>query len=96
MEIIHDVFELKYERDRYVFELTDEEQKYIDEYKNHINFNISKVYAGFNTGCSELFPNKKMTVDQHIELIEELMKNDHNVIMLLGGSEDTERNNKIL
>lgn len=95
VEIIHDVFELKYERDRYVFELTDEEQKFVSEYKQSIGFDNSKVYVGFNTGCSELFPNKKMTLAQHVEIIEELIKNDRNVIMLLGGREDTERNSHI-
>ena len=95
VEIIHDVFELKYERDRYVFSLTDEEQKYVDNYKKSFNFDPNKIYVGFNTGCSELFPNKKMTVEQHIKLINELIKNEKNVIMLLGGREDTERNNII-
>lgn len=95
VEIIHDVFELKYDRDRYVFSLTDEEQKFVDEYKKSVNFDPKRIYVGFNTGCSELFPNKKMTIEQHIKLIEELIKNEKNVIMLLGGREDTERNNII-
>lgn len=95
VEIIHDVFELKYERDRYVFSLTEEEQAYVDSYKKSFKYNPNNVYVGFNTGCSELFPNKKMTVEQHIKLIEELIKSEKNVIMLLGGREDTERNNII-
>ncbi|MFZ4590444.1 MAG: glycosyltransferase family 9 protein [Ignavibacteria bacterium] len=95
VEIIHDVFELKYERDRYVFSLTDEEQAHVDSYKKSFKYDSNNVYVGFNTGCSELFPNKKMTVEQHIKLIEELIKNEKNVIMLLGGREDTERNNTI-
>ena len=95
VEIIHDVFELKYDRDRYVFSLTEEEQAYVDSYKKSFKHNPNNVYVGFNTGCSELFPNKKMTVEQHIRLIEELIKSEKNVIMLLGGREDSERNNII-
>ena len=95
VEIIHDVFELKYERDRYVFSLTEEEQAYVDSYKKSFKYDSNNVYVGFNTGCSELFPNKKMTVEQHIRLIEELIKSEKNIIMLLGGREDTERNNII-
>jgi ADP-heptose:LPS heptosyltransferase len=95
VEIIHDVFELKYERDRYVFSLTEDENKYVDEYKKSIKFDSNKIYVGFNTGCSELFPNKKMTIAQHVKLIEELIKNENYVIMLLGGREDTERNDTI-
>jgi heptosyltransferase-2 len=95
VEIIHDVFELKYERDRYVFSLTEDENKFVNEYKKSINYNPDEVYVGFNTGCSELFPNKKMTIAQHVKLIEELIKNDRNIVMLLGGREDTERNDTI-
>ncbi len=51
--------------------------------------------SGFNTGCSNFFPNKKMTIEQHIELINILGKYDDFKILLLGGNEDTERNLKI-
>ena len=95
VEIIHDVFELKYERDRYVFELTEEEQEHIAKYKKSIKYDFKKVYVGFNTGCSELFPNKKMTVAQHVYLIKHILKNKNITVMLLGGREDTQRNKEI-
>ena len=75
VEIIHEVFELKYERDRYVFEFTPEEKEYIAEYKKLIKYDDRKVIAGFNTGCSELLPNKKMTIEQHIFRIKKILKN---------------------
>lgn len=96
IEIIHEVFELDYQRDDYVFKFSPEEQKFIDDYKKEINFDDSKLYVGFNTGCSELFPNKKMTVGQHIKLIDSLLKEKNIKIVLLGGKEDTERNEKII
>lgn len=95
VEIIHDVFGLTYNRDRYVFEFTEEEKSFIEDYKDEIEYDEPKIYVGFNTGCSELFPNKKMTVLQHIELINDLMDNDNLMFVLLGGREDTERNNAI-
>lgn len=95
VEIIHDVFELKYERDRYVFEFSTEEKEYIAKYKKSIKFNEKKVYVGFNTGCSELFPNKKMTIEQHVYIIKQILKNKNIVVMLLGGREDTTRNKQI-
>lgn len=95
VEIIHEVFELKYERDRYVFEFTPEEKEYIAEYKKLIKYDDRKVFAGFNTGCSELFPNKKMTIEQHIFIIKNILKNKNIVVMLLGGREDTLRNEQI-
>ena len=95
VDIIHEVFELEYKRDRYVFNFSDEEKEFIESYKKSISYDGGIVYCGFNTGCSELFPNKKMTVEQHITLITEILKNPNIVVMLLGGREDTERNNTI-
>ncbi len=95
IDIIHEVFELEYQKDPYVFNFTDEEKKFIEDYKKEINYNSSKTYVGFNTGCSNLFPNKKMTVDQHIKLIKEMLKDENLQVVLLGGKEDTERNQQI-
>jgi heptosyltransferase-2 len=52
----------------------------------------NEVVVGFNTGCSDLYPNKKMTIDQHVTLIEKLFVMKGIKLVLLGGSEDTERN----
>jgi ADP-heptose:LPS heptosyltransferase len=92
IEILHEVFDLKYEFDEYIYEFTDEEQKFIEDYKAEIEYDDRFTYVGFNTGCSELFPNKKMTLEQHIQLISELMFYDNLKVVLLGGREDTERN----
>jgi heptosyltransferase-2 len=52
----------------------------------------NEVVVGFNTGCSDLYPNKKMTIDQHVTLIEKLSVMKGIKLVLLGGPEDTERN----
>ncbi len=93
--IIHETFALNYARSEYVFNFTDEEQNFINNYKDQIKYDRNKIYIGFNTGCSNLFPNKKMTIEQHIELINDISKYDDFRILLLGGNEDTERNLKI-
>ena len=93
--IIHETFSLKFTRSEYVFEFSEEEKEFMENYKQQIKYDRKKIYVGFNTGCSNLFPNKKMTVEQHIELINELAGYDDFKILLLGGSEDTERNLKI-
>ncbi len=94
-EIIHETFNLEFERNGYVFNFSDAETDFIEKYKQQVNYDPSLVYVGFNTGCSELFPNKKMTVEQHIELIRRLSSADGLKLVLLGGKEDTERNLKI-
>lgn len=92
IEILHEVFGLKYELDECIYEFTEEEKIFIDQYKEQIGYDNNFTYVGFNTGCSELFPNKKMTIEQHIQLISELLFYDNLKIVLLGGREDTERN----
>jgi heptosyltransferase-2 len=82
--------------DEYSFSFDAEEKSFINDYKKEIKYDPKKIYVGFNTGCSNLFPNKKMTIEQHVQLINELGKDKDKVIVLLGGREDTERNQKIL
>ena len=51
---------------------------------------------GFNTGCSVLYPYKKFTVERSIELINMWRKIfPATTITLLGGPEDSERQDKI-
>lgn len=94
-EIIYETFALNFKRSEYVFNFTEAENEFIENYKEQIKYDRKKIYVGFNTGCSNLFPNKKMTVEQHIELINDLGNYDDFKLLLLGGNEDTERNLKI-
>lgn len=91
-EYLAETFELDYQNDEYVFNFTDDELSFIKEYKNKIELSDNDFVVGFNTGCSELYPNKKMTIEQHIYLIEKLLKYPELKIILLGGPEDTQRN----
>ncbi len=91
-EYLAETFELDFKRDEYVFEFTKEEIAFINEYKKQIGLMNNDMIIGFNTGCSELYPNKKMTIEQHIYLIEKLLEKKKYKIVLLGGPEDTERN----
>lgn len=93
-DYLAETFDLEYKRDEYIFEFTEEEKLFIESYKRNTGIKKKDKIIGFNTGCSELYPNKKMTVDQHVNLIEKLLKKKYKVV-LLGGPEDTERNKKI-
>jgi len=93
-DYLAETFELDYGRDEYVFKLTREENQFIENYKKNSGIKKKDKVIGFNTGCSELYPNKKMTIEQHIYLIKQLLKKKYKII-LLGGLEDTQRNNEI-
>lgn len=47
---------------------------------------------GLNTGCSDVLPMKKWTVEGHRAFISQMLRHDFVKIVLLGGPEDTARN----
>ncbi|MFP5518858.1 MAG: glycosyltransferase family 9 protein [Bdellovibrionia bacterium] len=57
----------------------------------------SQWIVGINTGCSHVIPYKKLTIEYHRQLIREIKARWGNAvsIVLLGGPEDSERNNSI-
>lgn len=91
-EILAETWNNDYRRDRYILNLTDEEKIFVKKFRESILDNYDQTIVGFNTGCSNLYPNKKMTIEQHIYLINELSKFSEYKLVLLGGPEDTERN----
>ncbi len=90
-----ETFELDFKNDEYIFNFSDEEKKFITNYKKDEGISSNDFVVGFNTGCSLLYPNKKMTVEQHLHLIEKLLDKKKYKIALFGGPEDKERNEEI-
>jgi ADP-heptose:LPS heptosyltransferase len=93
-------FELKFRRDEYVLHLSDDEERFCREYRRDRGLLAGPdgkvpLVVGLNTGCSDLYPNKKMTIDQHVALIGRLSARNDLKLVLLGGVEDTLRNAEI-
>jgi heptosyltransferase-2 len=77
-------------------ELTPEEKEWARQYRLDNGIGKNDIVIGFNTGCSDLFPNKKMTIEQHLELIGRIRQELPEArIMLLGGKAEAERNKEI-
>jgi len=91
-DYLAETFELPYERDDYVFEFTESELTFISDYKKEVGITEDDFVVGFNTGCSTLYPNKKLTIEQHISIIDSLLKEKKFKVALFGGPEDEERN----
>jgi len=94
-DYLAETFEVDYKRDEYIFNFTEDELGFIENYKKETGIKKDDFVIGFNTGCSNLYPNKKMTIEQHIYLIDKLVRKSRYKIALLGGPEDSERNEKI-
>jgi methionine synthase I (cobalamin-dependent)/ADP-heptose:LPS heptosyltransferase len=94
-DYLAETFELDYKKDEYTFNFYEEELRFIESYKKDRKISDGERIIGFNTGCSTLYPNKKMSIGQHIFLINKLLAKKKYKILLLGGPEDTDRNKEI-
>ena len=99
-QILCEQFRLAYRRDPYAIALSPEEQAFCSAFGREHGLRRSAggkdpLVVGFNTGCSELYPNKKLTVDQHVALIDRLSTLPGVRLVLVGGPEDMLRNAEI-
>lgn len=83
----------EYRRDRYVVKFSDDEEKIIQQKKRQWSDNGMKTVVGINTGCAGVIPYKKLSVEKQRELVR-LLSSKY-VVVLLGGPEDSERNQQI-
>lgn len=95
-EILAETFDLNYQRDEYILEFTVEESEFCETKKREYGIFPGDISIGFNTGCSAQFPFKKMTIKQHVALINRLLDSTDKIkVLLLGGPVETERNQEI-
>ncbi len=91
-QILHEQFGLSFERGEYRAVLSRVEEDFCRGFARDHGIAEGDFVVGLNTGCSELYPNKKMTIDQHMVLIRRLAEVPGVRVLLLGGPEDTMRN----
>lgn len=100
-ELLAGELALPYRRDEYTLLLSPAEEVFCERYRISVglpprNPGNGELIVGFNTGCSDLYPNKKMTIEQHVALIERMSDLPGIRLVLLGGPEDTVRNAEIV
>lgn len=93
-EILAETWKLPWRKDPYLLTLSGEEQRFCDDRREEWGLRGKQV-VGLNTGCSLLFPNKKLTVEQQALLARILARDEEIVLLLLGGREDSERMEEI-
>lgn len=96
-DILAEAWEVDYRRDEYVLYLTEAEQRKCAQWRKELGLEKAGLVIGFNTGCSALFSLKKLEVEAQAEAIKQLARELPGAkIILLGGREDTERNQRIV
>ncbi len=95
-QLLTEALDLPYARDEYVLALSDEERRFVEEARQRLGLAGPEPVVALNTGCSNLFPYKKLPVAQQAEVADRIHAELPGVrLALLGGREDTERNREI-
>lgn len=87
-----------FQRDEYTLQLSDTERDLSLQRRRLWVDSLSPkpTLLGINTGCASTIPYKRLSVDGHIELINRIQSRHSQIqLVLLGGPEDTERNQQI-
>jgi heptosyltransferase II len=95
LQLVAESLELEWKRDSYWYEMSQSEKDLVAEKRALWSSFGQKKLIGLNTGCSDVMPAKKMTVDFYRRLIQRLKLDPDLAIVLLGGPEDQVRNQKI-
>ena len=92
-QLLTEAMGLSFKRDEYILNLSDEEEAFCRTYRRDVVDGGAEAFGrtvvGFNTGCSDLYANKKLTLDQHVVLINQMAADPGLRVVLLGGPEDT-------
>lgn len=94
-DIIHEMLRLEYRRDEMILLFSSEEKKKVIRMRSEFGIKEGDIVVGINTGSNILFPNKKLSEDQYLKLIDKLSKIPKVKVVLFGGPEDSERNVRI-
>ncbi|MEC9283983.1 MAG: glycosyltransferase family 9 protein [Bdellovibrionota bacterium] len=94
-QLMTEALGLEYQRDDYLLALTADELNLGFLRRSSWSEYGKYPIIGINTGCSNFLPYKKMSVEKNIELVRALNKNFSVKVVLLGGPEDTIRNQQI-
>ncbi|MEK6936786.1 MAG: glycosyltransferase family 9 protein [Nanoarchaeota archaeon] len=95
-ELIYDLSELTYKKDPPILILTKKQKEFAKDFLRRYNLKKDDFIVGINTGAGVRWPLKSLPIDKTIELIQKLYKELNAKIILLGGPDQIERNNKIL
>jgi heptosyltransferase-2 len=95
IQLMTEALELGDQAEDYFLPLTSAEQDLSFSRRQIWNQNGQRLIVGLNTGCAATIAAKKLSVDNHRELIRKLRKNPFYQIVLLGGPEDEVRNKQI-
>jgi heptosyltransferase-2 len=94
-EIVHEIAELPFERDEYVFVLPDEAGVKAERFFRRHRIGGNRLTIGLNTGAGAKFETKQWPPAYYVELIALLRRKLGAAVFLLGGRREREMNRAI-
>ena len=95
-QMLAETMGLEFRRDPYVLVLSDAERAFVDRCRRAWGLDRADAVVGLNTGCSTLYPYKKLPAAYQARLAERLAERLPGArVILLGGPEDAELNRSI-
>ncbi|MBI5015077.1 MAG: glycosyltransferase family 9 protein [Deltaproteobacteria bacterium] len=95
-EMLAETMGAEFRRDPYVLPLSEEEQAFVASRRRAWGLDGAEAVVGINTGCSELYPYKRLPAAFQAQLADALWERFPGVrVVLLGGPEDAARNPEI-
>lgn len=95
-EIIHEIAEVPYERNEYVFELDEENKEKANKFFTLHGLETKHPRIGLNTGAGTKFETKQWPREYFLELIRLLQDRVKATIFLLGGPREKEFNQALI
>jgi heptosyltransferase II len=95
VQLIHESLELPYLNSDYDMPFSKTELSQVQRKKHLWSLGQTQKVIGLNTGCADTIPAKKLSYEQHVGLIKNLLLEELYSVVLLGGPEDTARNDRI-
>jgi len=95
-ELIYETCELKYDRAyEYIFNISEVTKRWAQDKLISLGLNLSQPIIGLNTGAGNVFAEKAWTIEGYAKLSEMIQNEKLGQIVLLGGPNEYERNQKI-
>mgnify|MGYP002817371087 CR=1 FL=1 len=95
-QIMYEILNLDYKKQESILILNNEEIEFGKNFAEKNNIKNEDLVIGINTGAGERWEDKKLSIEETAELIDKLNNQIDNArLLLFGGPEEKERNNKI-
>lgn len=95
-ELIYELAELTYKKDPPILILTKKQKEFAKDFLRRYNLKKEDFIIGINTGAGGRWPLKQLPIEKTVELIQKIYNELKAKIILFGGPDEVERNNKII